>query len=713
MKIFDVSSYGANCLSVVRVNKPKINSLNTNRTDTVAFKAVNKSMVIENLPIEKFKNIASEKIRCLSPENKYLVISEFTEVIDKFLQNKWDIKANADKYKFAVNSLREIIGERGNGNFAIAQINPNAGDVESNALKAIKYIKTAESIGLDAIVFPELTLMGVPMRDTVDRHSIIAEENLSWLNKIAKNTQNTKVLIGFAEPVVSESGEKEYYNSFATLADGKILDIRRIPLTSRASSNEGEINTIDIQGHSYSIILGKNTISAQNILKERINKKPEAIINVMSSPSKFGNEQKRDATLSKVSKDAETPILYVNQVGALDEYSYDGASRVYNSGGELVSRAKSFDEQFMIVNPLNKEIGKIYPLSKGLEKVSEVNTEFSLDYENDLGRIYDTIVQGVKDYFQKNNLKKAVLGLSGGLDSTISAVILADAIGAENVYGISMPSKITSEESRNDARILADNLGIHFDEIPIKDSVTSFNDKLLPLFNRMEKVWDNRYKESFVQDNLQARSRATVLWGISNAFGNTIPIATSDKSELYMGYATINGDMSGGFAPLADVTKTKLFALAKWMNENREVKNAIPQSVIAKPPGAELAIDAKTGKPLIAEDALMPYEFMDEVIWRIENKNENYDDMIESVFLYEKTHNLSKEQKAEWLNKFFKRMSSALYKWVLLPPSVVVDAHSINRKDYVQPVMSNHIKYSRSVEQEMNDKIAKTIDFMI
>lgn len=146
------------------------------------------------------------------------------------------------------------------------------------------------------------------------------------------------------------------------------------------------------------------------------------------------------------------------------------------------------------------------------------------------------------------------------------------------------------------------------------------------------------------------------LWGISNEFGSTLPIATSDKSELYMGYATINGDMSGGFAPIADIPKTKLFALARWMNENRKVKNAMPQSIIDKKPGAELAIDPKTGKPLVAEDALMPYEFLDEVIWRIENKKEHYYDMLNSEFLYEKKHKVSQEQKIQWLDKFYKRM---------------------------------------------------------
>ena len=204
-----------------------------------------------------------------------------------------------------------------------------------------------------------------------------------------------------------------------------------------------------------------------------------------------------------------------------------------------------------------------------------------------------------------------------------------------------MPSKITSQESKSDAETLANNLGIHFTEVPIKDMVDTTNKIFDGLFSDVENSWDCRYKQSFTQDNIQARSRAMYLWGVSNEFAQCLPIATSDKSELYMGYATINGDMSGGFAPIADITKTKLFALARWLNKNREKKNAIPESIIQKRPGAELAIDPKTGKPLCAEDALMPYEFLDEIIWRVENKNEKFSDLLEAEFIYEKKYNIS------------------------------------------------------------------------
>ena len=199
------------------------------------------------------------------------------------------------------------------------------------------------------------------------------------------------------------------------------------------------------------------------------------------------------------------------------------------------------------------------------------------------------------------------------------------------------------------------------------------------------------------------------LWGVSNEFESCIPIATSDKSEAYMGYATINGDMSGGFAPIADVTKTKLFALARWLNNNRKEKNVIPESIILKRPGAELAIDEKTGKPLKAEDALMPYEFLDEVIWRIENKHESYNDMINSEFLYEKENSVPKEQKTQWLDKFFRRMSFALYKGSIMPPSVIVDTQSINKYEYYQPITSSRINYNGTQKSVIREKLEEMI----
>lgn len=642
------------------------------------------------------------------------------------------------------------------GNIVMAQINPQPGCVEENALKVMSFIKKAEKLSdgnCDLVVFSELTLMGYQIMDTIDRHPIIVEENVKWIKEIAKQTGKTHAIIGFVEPRNGQITGKRFFNSVAIVGEGKIKGIvRKCLLPNYSEFNDyryfepspivgvqpGEFlgnfgidkiqkndGLIEINGLKYSIVICEDGWNDKDFFENPMygfdpveilaKAKPDIMINCSSSPTRSRKEKLKQNMFSFIAKKYSTPLVYVNQVGAIDDNSFDGSSRVYNAQGELVARGKSFEEDFIAIsfnaNPdkkISKISGKIEPLTKELERSFTEPKAFLLDYEADLERTYKTIIQGIRDYFRKNCLKRAVLGLSGGLDSTVSAVLLADALGAENVFGVSMPSVISSKGSLEDAQLLAENLGINYAVAPIKDMVTTINNQLNPLFEKVEKQWDgNRCEESFVQDNVQARSRATLLWSLSNEFSATIPIATSDKSELYMGYATINGDMSGGFAPIADVPKTKLFALARWLNKNREVKNVIPESVILKPPGAELAINPETGELLTAEEALMPYEFLDEVIWRIENKHESYHDMLNSSFVYEAKQKIGIETKKAWLDKFYRRMSRALYKWYILPPSVIVDGHSINKSDYRQPITSVKIDYKGQEPDKIAEKLLK------
>lgn len=674
-----------------------------------------------------------------------------------------------------LNSDNKNLEENIRGNIVMAQINPQPGCVEENALKVMSCIKKAQEAKADLIVFSELTLMGYPIMDTIDRHPVIVEENVKWLREIAKQTERTHAIVGFVEPRNGQITGKRYYNAVAILGEGKIKGIVRkslLPTYSEfndyryfepspvvgvqpadslgnfgvneilhtrqcetkivdsqagysmrkhceGSENEG---LIEINGVEYAIVICEdgwndkdfftNPMYEKDPVEILLKQSPDVIINCSSSPTRSKKEQLKHNLFSFVAKKYATPLVYVNQVGAIDDISFDGSSRLYGANGELAARAKSFEEQLVLVNPIKAQ-GYIYPLTKGLEKTLTEQKVFSLDYEPDLERTYKTIIQGIRDYFRKNGLKRAVIGLSGGLDSSVSAVLLAYALGAQNVFGVSMPSVISSQESHDDAKELAQNLGINFAVAPIKEMVTTINEQLDPLFEKVGDKWgDCRFAQSYVQDNVQARSRATLLWGIANEFCATIPIATSDKSELYMGYATINGDMSGGFAPIADVPKTKLFALARWLNKSGSrieganiAKNAIPEAIILKPPGAELAINPETGEPLKAEEALMPYEFLDEAIWRIENKHESYQDMTKSTFLYETKHTVTPKQKQEWLDKFYRRMSAALYKWSILPPSVIVEGRSINKNDYRQPITSGKIDY----KGQDTDEIAKKL----
>ena len=581
--------------------------------------------------------------------------------------------------------IKELLSPYKDGSIGIAQLNPIVGNLEYNAKKIIKYIKHAQSVGLDFVVFPELALVGYPFGNLLDRYPNFADENIKWLNQIAKMTRETAAFVGFVG--FDTENKDKICSTIAILQNGVIQKIIK-----KSDKNASVV----INNKKYLIVSGDNGL-------ENIDGNCDVIINCCASITSENYNQFQ--ILSLLSKKYSTPIVRVNQVGAIDNFSFDGASVVFDKNGEVQAFAKTFEEQFLIVNPDNN-LGKIYQSTEMYNQCHQKDEAFSLDYEKDLERTYKTVIQGIKDYFRKTGFKRAVLGLSGGLDSTVCAVLLADALGAENVFGISMPSKITSNESKTDAQQLAQNLGMNFATLPIKDIVESANTSLQGLFSNIETKWSGRYKESYTMDNIQARSRAVILWGVSNEFGSCLPIATSDKSEAYMGYATINGDMSGGFAPIADITKTKLFALARWLNKNREVKNAIPESIILKRPGAELAIDPNTGKPLCAEDALMPYEFMDEVIWRIENKKESYNDMLHSEFLYERTHKTTKEQKIQWLDKFYKRMNSALYKASIMPPLIYVDSKPINKYGK-QPITASAINYKGNSEEEIR-KILNT-----
>ena len=597
-----------------------------------------------------------------------------------------------------------------NDTILLAQLNPIVGDIEYNYNKALEYLLRAKSLNISLICYPELFMTGYPPMDIIERYPLIVEENLKYLEKFASQCQNISALMGFCE-FNNEKRGKKYFNSVAYINNGKIEKIMRKSLLPQYSEfNEGRYfeaapfqsdnRIINFNNFRAGVVICEESWNDNDFFNKPLysydpvqilmdEQKPDFLINLSASPTRAKKEQLLNNMLSHCAKKYSVPLLYLNQTGSTDCITFCGTSRAYDENGELIARAKSFSEDFFVVTPYKSEINRIEPLVRGLEKTLNSQKEFSLDYEPDLERTYLTIISAIKDYFLKNGFKHAVLGLSGGLDSSCCAALLAFALGAKNVTGVSMPSKITSAQSKNDAKELAKNLGINFFEIPIKDMTDAAAATFDSIFSQINTVWGNfRYSAPLTFDNIQARSRAMILWGISNEFGSTLPIATSDKSELYMGYATINGDMSGGFAPICDVTKTKLFALARWMNDNAPVKNAIPAAVLTKPPGAELAINPKTGKPLLAEEALMPYEFLDEVIWRLENLQQKADEMLKDTFLYERKHPISQEQKKAWLEKFAKRVQSAQFKWSIMPPGAIVDARSINRAEYVQPISS-------------------------
>ncbi len=627
-----------------------------------------------------------------------------------------------------IQQLQEQLGPRGQGNVVMAQINPTPGDLAGNASKILAYIQTAEAIGADLILFPELSLMGYPIRDVIARHPFLVQENLKWLRALAKRTGETIALVGFVEP--RDQGEtpwagKPFYNSVAVLQHGQIRGIVRKSLLPDYHEFE-EYRTFEFspapgvfppetlgasdwqpKGTGLPLTVGDirygisicedlwgdpefflHPAYRQDPLAKWIRQQqPDVLINLSASPSRSRKEQLKHHLLSFLAKKYQVPLVYVNQCGSIDEMNFDGASRLYDETGALIARAAAFEERFVLINPPRKE-GAIEPLPVGLEATLSAQKIFDAYDTSDLGRTYQALVQGIRDYFVKNGFQRAVLGLSGGLDSSVVVTLLTDALGADQVLGVSMPSQITPTENREDIELLAKHLGILLVETPIEAIVEALNQAVDKTRTGIESRWGQALSGSNAADNAQAITRATILRQLGNDY-RALPIATSDKSEFYLGYATVNGDMSGALAPIGDLPKTKVRALAHWLNEHRVVKNAIPERIITRPSGADLRRDVKTGQLITAEQDLMPYEFADEVIWRIEALQQGLSEMLEEQFQYERMHPVAPAQKAEWLCKFFDRMQKSVFKWFIAPPILMVEGNgSIAKTDYHHPISS-------------------------
>jgi NAD+ synthase (glutamine-hydrolysing) len=699
---------------------------------------------------QAFEQLVQSRVKLAQskPAKRAEVIASLTEVLDQFLQERVTPSLEDQKKTCVVEALKTLLGEQGQGNMVLAQINPVAGDVKGNSEQVKKYARLAEAIGADAVVFPELTLLGYPIRDVIQRTDLV-KRNVQKLLELAKESKNTRLLVGFAEPRQAFPGEKRigrsYYNSVAVLANGRIESITRksllptygefndwrqfepapfagsiplnrpvsdadlrdiTPLLNDITAAEHQIlqspkpqgALVNLGGYQAGLSICEDNWNNQQFFQtplypadpvEQLAHTPgNAVqINVSASPSRANKDALKHDMFGFVSKAHQIPLVDVNQVGAIDEHSYNGASCMYDKQGQLVARAKSFESQFLVVNPLRGE-GKIYNLPGQIRAPLPVEKKFSLHYSDaELARTYFSIVQGIRDYFRKTGHEKAVLGLSGGLDSSVVATLLVDALGEKNVIGLRLPAKVTSQASNDDAKKLASRLGIKVYTIPIMPVV----EVVWKLLSRVKRFIDRSWsptppEKDTTYGNIQARVRAVFIWGIANLFRKAMPIATSDKTELYMGYATVNGDMSGGLTPVGDVTKTKLFALADWMNRNRSRKNAIPAAVLAKRPGAELEEAPNSAKTIAAEEDNMPYPFADEIIWRMENLGQSPDEMMQEPFEYENNQAISRETKQGWIDKFYRKMQAAVFKWWLIAPIIITDARDITKTAYGHPI---------------------------
>lgn len=474
----------------------------------------------------------------------------------------------------------------------VSQINTTIGDFEGNTQKIIMAITRAERFGAGLVVFPELTVTGYPPKDLLEKPHFISK-NIECVGTIAKKCKNISAIIGYVSKNKSATG-KGLFNSAALLDKGKIKFVQHKALLptydvfdeARYFEPGSTHNVISFKGTKIGITICEDVWSKVPIegrhlyrydpVETLVKKGAKLIINISASPFHSGKGEIRKKLLSQAAKRNKVPIVYTNSVGGNDDLIFDGRSVVINRKGEIAKAGHLFKEDFFIIDT---------------ESLNKNDAGF---FKPDIEEIYEALVLGLSDYIKKCGFKKVVIGLSGGIDSCIVASLAVAAIGAENVYGIAMPSPYSSKSSVTDAKALADNLGIKFDIIPIGDIYESY----------LKTLAADKSAITLTEENIQARIRGNILMAISNKTG-AIVLSTGNKSELAVGYCTLYGDMAGGLAVISDVPKTAVYELAHYINRKKEL---IPSSSITKPPSAELRPDQKDS------DSLPPYEILDPIL---------------------------------------------------------------------------------------------------
>ena len=494
---------------------------------------------------------------------------------------------------------------------ALAQINPTVGAIEANAAKIVDDARRATEAGCAAVVFPELALIGYPPRDLLLKADFI-DRQLAAMEEVAKRTNGIDVLIGYADRNEQPVG-RPLHNAAALLRGGRVVskhfktllptyDVFDESRYFEPGPNDRRNNLVQICREaggdacvSAGVSICEDLWNDERMIDRRLyHDNPihdlhvagaEIIVNLSASPFVVGKHAFRRELFAEQARKFRAPLLYVNQVGGNDELVFDGASCAFDTQGRLIAQAKDFEEDLLIVD---------LELSGGVSDVNRV--EAVSDGVESMRR---ALVVGTRDYLHKCGFKKAVLGLSGGIDSAVTAAIAVEALGRENVTGIAMPSRYSSGHSVTDAQALADNLGITMHTVPIKPMHDAFADS--DLANVIDLT-------GLTEENLQARIRGATLMAYSNKTGALL-LTTGNKSELAVGYCTLYGDMCGGLAVISDVPKTDVYQLARHLNATAG-KELVPENTITKPPSAELAPDQKDS------DSLPPYVELDAILHR-------------------------------------------------------------------------------------------------
>lgn len=483
---------------------------------------------------------------------------------------------------------------------ALAQINTTVGDIQGNAMKAIEAIAAAQAQGAGFILLPELTITGYPPEDLLAKPHFV-EANLDALEMVAGACGNA-TLVGFVDRVGDD-----LYNAVALCGNQRVLQIyhkRRLPnygvFDEERYFEPGEApGLIELGGTMFGITICED-IWVPETIPELVGEMAGAILNISASPYHAGKGEEREQMLRQRARENGVWLAYCNLVGGQDELVFDGRSVLISPAGEVVARGASFAEDLVIAD-----------FTPGA-KLGAAETPAPVPDPE--AEVYAALVLGLRDYVHKNGFSDVVLGLSGGIDSALTAAIATDALGSEHVHGVMMPSRYSSAGSIDDSVALAANLGIDVVKVGIEGPFEAFEAALAPVFQGRD--------TDVAEENLQARVRGSLLMAMSNKFGWLV-LATGNKSELSVGYSTLYGDMVGGFAPIKDVFKTRVYALARWRNRDGEV---IPVASIEKAPSAELRPDQ------VDQDSLPTYDELDAVLAMYVEQDLSVERIVEAGF---------------------------------------------------------------------------------
>jgi NAD+ synthase (glutamine-hydrolysing) len=560
---------------------------------------------------------------------------------------------------------------------ALAQINPTVGDFEGNVSKIINYIEESVKAGAQLVVFPELAITGYPPEDLLLKTHFI-EDNLEALRKVQKKVKDIVAVVGFVDR------KDDIYNAAAIVYNKKLVGTyHKMYLPNYGVFDElryfqagRRCAVYRIGDVCFGVNICEDIWYPEGPARMQALAGAEVIININASPYRIGKNKFRVNMLSTRASDSIAIVVYLNTVGGQDELVFDGDSLVLDENGNVSARGKPFKED-LIITDLDLDLVRmkrfhaprrrqeVVKLEKDAVEEIVIPVEEKVHEERILPllpsvrykalepteEVYEALVLGTSEYVRKNGFKGVVIGQSGGIDSSLVSTIAADAVGRENVTGLFMPSPYTSKESREDVFSLANNLGIEVVEVPIHSIFKSYLDALKEIFRG--------FPENVTEENIQARIRGNILMAFSNKFGRLV-LTTGNKSEMSVGYATLYGDMAGGFAVIKDVPKTMVYELCRWKNK-REERVVIPERVILKEPSAELKPNQKD------TDTLPPYSLLDPVLKAYIEDDKGVDEI------------LSLGCEAESVKKIIRMVDTSEYKRRQAPPGIKITQRAFGR----------------------------------